>query len=50
MKAPVERNELSKKMPKRFTEMLNDYEEYKTRVNMLEVSDDYHIINNCKRT
>ena len=36
-------------MPKRFREMLKDYEDYKTKVNLVEVSEDYHVIKQLQK-
>ena len=41
---PAERYDLADKQPKRFTQMLADYNEYKSKVNMVEVTEDYHPI------
>jgi arylsulfatase A-like enzyme len=49
VKDPVERYDLSSEMPKRFSDMLKDYEVYKTKVNMVEVSEDYHVIKQLQK-
>lgn len=36
-------------MPKRFREMLKDYEDYKTKVNLVEVSEYYHVIKQLQK-
>ncbi len=49
VKDPVERYDLSSEMPKRFSDMLKDYEDYKTKVKMVEVSEDYHVIKQLQK-
>lgn len=46
---PVERYDLSKTEPERFAEMLKDYEQYQAKVNMVEVNDDYHVIQQLQK-
>ena len=41
---PVERFDLSLTQPALFQQMQQDYKAYQTKVNMVEVSDDYHVI------
>jgi arylsulfatase A-like enzyme len=41
---PVERYDLATAQPKRFQEMLLDYQVYQSDINMVEVTDDYHVI------
>lgn len=41
---PVERFDLSKSKPQLMQQMLSEYQRYKKEVNMVEVSQDYHVI------
>jgi arylsulfatase A-like enzyme len=41
---PVERYDLATAQPKRFQEMLLDYQVYQSDINMVEVADDYNVI------
>ncbi|MFT6125365.1 MAG: arylsulfatase A-like enzyme [Shewanella sp.] len=41
---PVERYDLATTQPKHFKEMLLDYQVYQSKVNMVEVTDDYNVI------
>jgi arylsulfatase A-like enzyme len=41
---PVERYDLASTQPKRYQQMLLDYQAYQDRVNMVEVTEQYHVI------